>query len=523
MKHKPILTNEIKDLKPCGFDMGNGNTNFAIMNGDSATANVTNSLIGIPSVAYIADGKIYVFEEAINRANEDGNMDNLLRYAKTDMRMGEVTYKNGITPEKLMEAMIQSAVKKFINNAQEMNYIGEQSGFEAVGHITATVPAGLGKEDTSSAYNDFVKECFVSATGLPEENVHILEEPTAAALAYLKENNIHASQRVMVFDLGAGTIDISIVEFNDMHDKYNVLAVNGDMNIGGRAFDERLLELVLKKAELKDDLDPAARARLVENIICAKHMLSEKEFATVGVESESGIVAITITREEFETATKDILANIESVVDAIMADSDFGIDKVVLVGGASNMVQIKNMLKVKFSQLGESNIVLFKPSSAVALGAAYYSQICAEKSVSAEQSSAFETIANHTYGIACYSIDEEKDYISNILIKGTSADENNIIEVKSESTYSPVQNGQTELNIVVYESDSIHEISTIGKSRFNGAKAIIQVPQIFTKEKRACDFRVYVTLILRDSIISIKVEDENGKVISHKQIVHSVN
>lgn len=211
----------------------------------------------------------------------------------------------------------------------------------------------------------------------------ILNEPTAAALAFGHqarqlaggaEGATRPVHRVLVYDLGGGTFDVTILEIADQ--QYRALATDGDVRLGGRDFDERLVEFIADAFRQAQGIDPRSdphdAMQLWQDAQAAKHTLSQRSKATV-VAAYGGVRSmLEVTRQQFEELTRDLLDRTETTTSLVIQQARLEwpqIDTVLLVGGASRMPMVAEMLSRVTGKRPESSV---SPDEAVAHGAALY-------------------------------------------------------------------------------------------------------------------------------------------------------
>lgn len=196
----------------------------------------------------------------------------------------------------------------------------------------------------------------------------LISEPTAAALAY----GLHTKKsdtKFLVFDLGGGTFDVSILEFYD--NIMEVRAVAGDNYLGGEDFTEVLAGLFLKHHNIeREDLDSKAYALLRKEAETAKRAFAEKRTVTLSCSIKGEMLAYEINMEEYEKAVKGLLNRLKEPVERVLSDADLklkDIESILLVGGATKLPVIRTFVSRLFGRLAYVNI---NPDEVVALGAA---------------------------------------------------------------------------------------------------------------------------------------------------------
>ena len=239
---------------------------------------------------------------------------------------------------------------------------------------------------TCPAYFDFgQREATRQAGQLAGLNVlAVLNEPTAAALYYCVNRFNEQSTRVLVYDLGGGTFDVSLIEvyMDGETRKVKVLATDGDFMLGGVDWDNCLFELLLQKyAEqygvTPDSIDEELRREFRGQTENTKQKLSRRDKATVKLAYEGDKIQVEVTREEFEAATRHLLDQTVAMLDSALGSAgctDSDIDIVLMVGGSTKMPQVQEMLNNRFGEKVQFN----EPDLAVAKGAALVANILYE-------------------------------------------------------------------------------------------------------------------------------------------------
>ena len=346
--------------KILGIDLGTTNSAFAVMEGGEPEiiVNSEGNRTTPSVVAFSDDDERLVGKPAKNQAvqNPDKTIQSIKRH------MGEEGYEVDIegesyTPEQI-SAMILQKIKR---DAEE--YLGHD-----VEKAVITVPA---------YFNDKQRQATKNAgqiAGLDVER--IVNEPTAASMAYGLDDE--SDQTVLVYDLGGGTFDVSVLELGG--GVYDVVATNGDNDLGGDDWDDAIIDHLA--TEFKNDHgidlreDRQALQRLKEAAEEAKIELSSRKEAKINLPfitaTDSGPVHLetSITRATFEKITSDLIDRTvgpteQAIEDAGISDSD--IDEVILVGGSTRMPQVAEKVEAIIGQEPKKNV---NPDEAVALGAA---------------------------------------------------------------------------------------------------------------------------------------------------------
>ncbi|WP_317367211.1 molecular chaperone DnaK [uncultured Tyzzerella sp.] len=344
--------------KIIGIDLGTTNSCVAVMEGgqpvviaNSEGARTTPSIVG-----FTKTGERLVGETAKRQAvtNVDGTVISIKRHMGTDYKFENDGKK--FSPQEI-SAMILQKLKK-----DAESYLGE-----SVTEAVITVPA---------YFTDSQRQATKDAGKIAGLDVkRIINEPTAAALAYGLDNE--NEQKIMVYDLGGGTFDVSIIEIGD--GVIEVLATSGNNHLGGDDFDEKIIGYLVdefKKAEGMDlRTDKMAMQRLKEAAEKAKKELSSATTTNINLPyitmNQDGPkhIDLTLTRAKFEELTHDlVLATLEPVRNALK-DADLEaseLDKVLLVGGSTRIPAVQEEVK---KITGKEPFKGINPDECVALGA----------------------------------------------------------------------------------------------------------------------------------------------------------
>ncbi len=342
-----------------GIDLGTTNSCVAVMEGGQAAVipNAEGGRITPSVVAFTKAGERLVGQMARRQAilNPDGTVSSIKRRMGTTEKV-TLQGKN-YTPEEISAIIL----RKLADDVS--TYLGE-----TVKKAVITVPA---------YFNDAQRQATKTAgeiAGL--EVVRILNEPTAAALAYGLEKS--RSQRILVYDLGGGTFDVSILEVGD--GVFEVKATSGDTRLGGDDYDQRIVEWLMAEFKREQGVDLAgdrhAHQRLVDAAERAKIELSSVLETTIGLPfitaTQAGPLHLEakLTRARFEELTRDLTDRTRRPVEQALADAKVAaseIDEVVLVGGATRMPAVVELVR---RLLGREPHKGVNPDEVVAIGAA---------------------------------------------------------------------------------------------------------------------------------------------------------
>ncbi len=259
-------------------------------------------------------------------------------------------------------------LKKIVKDANdELRQTGVLKDGEEVKDVVITCPAYFGMNE---------RQATRAAGELAGLNVlNIINEPTAAAISY-GVSGVDKNETVLVYDLGGGTFDITVMNISGSD--ISVVCTGGDDQLGGKDWDEALMEYVTQRYEEEngEDLseDPETVAALYVDVETWKKALTSREKVNISVNGPAGRFREELSREKYEELTNDLLNRTKNLLDDVLATAEkqgypiSKIDKVLLVGGSSRMPQVAAMIERDY----HVTPVLSDPDEAVAKGAAIY-------------------------------------------------------------------------------------------------------------------------------------------------------
>ena len=345
--------------KIIGIDLGTTNSAVAVLEGNEPKI-ITTPEGGrtVPSVVAFKDGETQVGEVAKRQAITNPNT-----VASIKRHMGEAGYKVSIEGKDYTPQQISAMILQYIKGFAE-DYLGD-----TVEKAVVTVPA---------YFNDAQRQATKDAGKIAGLNIErIINEPTAAALAYGLDKT-DKDEKILVYDLGGGTFDVSILELGD--GVFEVLSTNGDTHLGGDDFDQKIIDWLVEgfKADNGIDLsqDKMALQRLKDAAEKAKKDLSGVSEANISLPfisaGANGPLHLerSLTRAKFNELTEDLVEKTRIPVENALKDANLSasdLDVVILNGGSTRIPAVQEAVE---KWTGKESNHSINPDEAVALGAA---------------------------------------------------------------------------------------------------------------------------------------------------------
>ncbi|MDE0315383.1 MAG: Hsp70 family protein [Candidatus Poribacteria bacterium] len=451
-----------------------------------------------PSVIFYDDGEFVVGEYA--KQNAVAEPENIVEFIKREMgkpitEFSRVFGGKEYSPEELSAEILKTLKKD-----------AESKLAEQITDAIITVPA---------YFNDPERQATIRAGKIAGFNVQrIINEPTAAALSY----GMHYSgdtATVLVFDLGGGTFDVTVMEVTG--EEMKILATNGDHRLGGKDWDDKIILHVAKRFESEHGENPltdlATYLEIQTRAIDAKIQLSTLNRATIITNYAGKSHQLQLTRQEYEEMTTDLVERCRSLVEVVLYEVELTadqVDTVLLVGGSTRLPMIQNMLTEHFGNPPDTSV---NPDEAVVFGAAVMGELIQseEPKKSAFLGAAPKTpkqnfgimrisdVCSHSLGMV--TLDNIGELYNSIIIP-----KNTNIPCEISKDYDTISDNQTEFDVIVLQGG---EELAPRECPVRDAYEVFDIPP-----RPAGDTRIKVTFKYNaNGVIEVEAEDADNKKI----------
>lgn len=443
----------MSDHSPVGIDLGTTFSAVAHLDSDARPWTVLNSDgdLTTPSVVYFDHAGAIVGKEAV--AAGEFEPERLAQFAKRDM--GEDTFSKEIRGQKLPAEVVQAIILKKLKNDAELK-------LGPISKVVITVPAFF-NEPCRKATQDAGR-----LAGL--EVLDIINEPTAAAICYgiqqgflNQDGGSQGQERVLIYDLGGGTFDVTLMEIEGL--QYKAVATAGDVYLGGIDWDERLVIHLAEAFQLEHSVDlfgdPVARQMLLQKAAETKHSLSTRESVTVFVSYEGKRLKHEVTRATFEELTGDLLDRTMMTVNKLLRDTQIefkDLTRLLLVGGSTRMPAVSKLLERETGLQADRSL---SPDESVAHGAAIYAGLLMKTGAERINGMSVTNVSSHDLGILGVETETGRKRRSIMIPRNTQ------LPVKARKTFPTLRENQrsVEVNVIEGGDSSGNNSTPIAKCR----------------------------------------------------------
>lgn len=391
-----------------------------------------------PSAVLFEGSDVVVGKEALKALAMEA--DRVAVFAKRDM--GQRRYHKPLEGQWYPPEVIQAFVlKKLADDARRASSTFHQA--------VITVPA----------YFDEVRRKATQDAGYMAglEVIDIINEPTAAAVAYglqqgflNEEGRAHRPLNLLVYDLGGGTFDVTVMHVEGR--EFRTLATDGDVELGGKDWDQRLVDFAAAEFARQFGSDPReqpnAAARLWQECEEAKRTLTTRRRAAIHVVHAGQALRVEVTREQFEEQTRDLLARTEFTARQALREAglDWGaVDRILLVGGSTRMPMVADMLRRVSGTQPDASI---SPDEAVAHGAALHAGIVLSRSCGRPSRFSIRNVNSHSLGVVGTEASTQRRRNVVLIPRNTP------LPVTARRVFKTQQTGQRSLAVPIVEGES---------------------------------------------------------------------
>ncbi|NIL98697.1 MAG: Hsp70 family protein [Planctomycetales bacterium] len=423
-----------------GIDLGTTNSAVAYIDESGQPKTLVNSEgdLVTPSTVLFEDNLVIVGKEALKALATDA--EHVAQCAKRDLgyRAFHKTLQGNQFPPEAIQAFVLNKLKE---DAQHQ--IGDFR------HVVITVPA----------YFDEVRRKATQDAGYMAglEVLDIINEPTSAAIAFGYQSGIlkgdgqpHKDQKILVYDLGGGTFDVTIMEIKGTN--FTALATDGDFLLGGHDWDQRLLDYMaeefIRTHQLDPREDPATAGRMWRECEDAKRTLSARGKVIMTCDFQGRAIRCEITRTQFEEMTCDLLDRTAFTTRQTLQASGLSwadIDRVLLVGGSTRMPMVINMLTELTGKQPDRSV---SADEAVAHGAALRAKQLLDEAGGAPAAFQIRNVNSHSLGIVATDRKTSRRRTAVVIPRNT------VLPVSAKRAFKTQHDGQKTILVQIVEGES---------------------------------------------------------------------
>lgn len=464
-----------------GIDLGTTNSAVAYVdkNGNPQIISNTEGERVTPSVLLFEDKNPIV--GSVAKSDSVSDPFNTVQFVKRQMGNSSFTFIREDGESFTAEELSAIIIKKLKNSAEE--FLGKE-----VRKAVVTVPA---------YFDDSQRKATMDAANIAGlEVLKIINEPTAAALAYGLLEDVK-EEKIAVYDLGGGTFDLVIMDIKG--DNIQILATNGDRNLGGFDFDNVIIEYVVEKFQEDYGIDlyedDYAIQELREKAEDAKKILSNRNKANINLMSQGQRARIELTIDKFNEMIEPLIDRTGILMDMTIEDAGLtwaDIDKTILVGGSTRVRMVHDKV---LEVTGKAPSLELDPDEIVAMGAAIQAELLKGEGSSKDQVIGGVKIVDvNAHGLGVASLNDEKELVNSIILP-----KNTPIPAEAERTFFTSVENQNRLDLTITEGDDydLDFVKIIGESS-------IALPQC--ERPKGSGLRIILSYDL-DGLINLKIED----------------